>query len=192
MKKTNFRELLDLISKNGLTEALKIIKKNWKFIDNSGQNYKIEINDDENHPILDRLKDRTNNSLSLNEFNAKLQKGIDLILHKAKNGFFKKDISYIELTYTQSLFKVILMIKPNNKYLRISSIFEMSFKTANALHWDINEFFIEHPELESNKQIEEFYTMSNDYFAVEINERTGSSDVYLSDTNDIIKLELGE
>jgi hypothetical protein len=192
MHNTTFRELLYLTSKNGLSEALKIIKKNWKFIDNSGQNYKIEINDDENHPILDRIKDRTNNSLSLNEFNVKLQKGIDLILNKAKNGFFKKDISYIELTYTQSLFKVIIMIKPNSKYLRISSIFEMSFKTANALHWDIKEFFTEHPELEAHKRLEEFYTLSNDYFAVEINERTDSSDVYLSDTNDIIKLELKE
>lgn len=188
-----FRELYNLTEEIGLKEALKVIKKNWKFVDNSNQNYLIEINDSNSHSILSRIQTRTNNQLGLNQFNEKLQKGIDLILLKAKKGFFKKDISFIELTYSQSLFKVIFMIKPLEKYLRINSIFEMSFTTSNALYWNINEFFEEFPELKSQKLNEShFYTLNNNMFCVEINEKTNSYDVYLADNNDILKLEVTE
>lgn len=188
-----FRDLYNLTEEIGLEEALKIIKKNWKFIDNSNQNYKIQINDSNSHPILSRIQTRTNNQLGLNEFNQKLQKGIDLILFKAKNGFFKKDISFIELTYTQSLFKVIFMIKPLEKYLRINSIFELSFTTSNALYWTINEFFQEFPELKEQRLNEyHFYTLNNNMFCVEVNENTNSYDVYLADNNDILKMKVSE
>lgn len=188
-----FRDLYNLTEEVGLKEALKIIKKNWKFIDNSNQNYTIEINDSNSHSILSRIQTRTNNQLGLNQFNEKLQKGVDLILFKAKKGFFKKDISFIELTYSQSLFKVIFMIKPSQKYLRINSIFEMSFTTSNALYWDINEFFEEFPELKTQKLNEShFYTLNEDMFCVEINEKTNSYDVYLADNNDILKLGITE
>lgn len=188
-----FRDLYELTEKVGLEEALKVIKKNWKFIDNSNQNYTIEINDSNSHSILSRIQTRTNNQLGLNQFNEKLQKGIDLILFKAKKGFFKKDISFIELTYSQSLFKVIFMIKPLEKYLRINSVFEMSFTTSNALYWDINEFFEEFPELKSQKLNEsDFYTLSDNMFCVEVNENKNSYDVYLADNNDIFKLEITE
>ena len=72
-----------------LCEELKIVKKNWKFIDNTGQGYTIEINDTEAHPILSRIKTRTNSNLvKLNDMNSKLQLGVDLILKKAsKNNF---------------------------------------------------------------------------------------------------------
>jgi hypothetical protein len=188
-----FRKLYELTEKIGLDEALKVIKKNWKFTDNSNQKYTIEINDSNSHSILGRIQTRTNNQLGLNEFNKKLQKGVDLILLKAKNGFFKKDISFIELTYSQSLFKVIFMIKPTEKYLRINSIFEMSFTTSNALYWNINEFFEEFPELKTQRIDEShFYTMNNNMFCVEVNEEINSYDVYLADNNDIFKLDITE
>lgn len=189
-----FREFYNLTEKIGLAEALKIVKKNWKFTDKSKQDYEIEINDKENHSILKRIKERTNNQLGLNEFNEKLQKGVDLILFKAKKGFFKKDISFIELTFTESLFKVIFMIKPSQKYLRINSIFEMSFKTDNALYWDINEFIEEFPEFKQQISDEyHFYTLNENMFCVEVNEKTNSWDVYLSDPkHEILKMEINE
>lgn len=188
-----FRDLYELTEKSELSEALKVIKKNWKFVDNSKQDYTIEIHDNENHSILKRIKDRTNNQLGLNEFNSKLQKGVDLILRKAKKGLFKKEVSFVELTFAESLFKVIFMIKPSQKYLRISSIFEMSFKTDNALYWDINEFFEVFPELKSHRLDEsQFYTLCDDIFSAEINESSNSWDFYLTDVNDIAKLEIQE
>ena len=180
-----------------LCEELKIVKKNWTFNDNTDQGFTIEINDSSSHPILDRIKDRTN--IKLNDMNIKLQKGIDLILNKNSKGFFKHNVSYIELTYLKSNFKTIFMIKSNKKYLRISSIFELSYNTDGAFYWNINEFKEDHPEL--NVQILNLneskigcYFIDNlkddKFYTVEMNEKTNSYDVYISDYNDVYKLEI--
>lgn len=177
---------------NNIQEAIRILKKKWNLKDNITGSFKVEINDSESHSILDRIRDRTD--ISLNDMNSKLQLGVDLILKKESKGFFKKPISYIELTYKKSNFKVIFMIKPENKYLRVSSIFGIDFKTSNALYWDINEFIEINPEYKHSVKDFDFYTLDNSsedqFFSVEVNERTKSYDVYLSDTNDIYELEL--
>lgn len=177
-----------------INEGLKI-KKNWKFSDNTEtkEKYTIEINDSIEHSILDRIKDRTD--IKINDMNSKLQAGIDYILNKANKDFFKKDINYIDLKYTKSNFKVIFMIKPKTKYLRISSIFSLDMETKNSLHWEIKEFFNELPEFENiiNENLNyEFFTISNDLFMIELNERKGTHEVMLSDPNDIITFEINE
>jgi hypothetical protein len=177
-----------------INEGLKI-KKNWKFSDNTEtkEKYTIEINDSIEHSILDRIKDRTD--IKINDMNSKLQAGIDYILNKANKDFFKKDINYIELTYTNSKFKVIFMIKPKTKYLRISSIFNIDWDSKNSLKWEIKEFYNELPEFENsiNENLDyEFFTISNDSFMIELNERKGTHEVMLSDPNDIIQFEINE
>jgi hypothetical protein len=182
------KELLEV------NEALKI-KKNWKFSDNSDstEKYTIEINDSDEHSILDRIKDRTD--IKINAMNQKLQAGIDYILNKANKDFFKKDINYIDLKYTKSNFKVIFMIKPKTKYLRISSIFNIDWDSKNSLKWEIKEFYNELPEFKNsiNENLDyEFFTISNDSFMIELNERKGTHEVMLSDPNDIIQFEINE
>lgn len=170
-----------------LMEGLKIVKKNWKFT--HPDNYKVEINDTESHSILDRIKERVNPEIKLNDINPLLQKGVDLIIKKNEKGFFKKDISFIELTYKKSKFKAIIMIKSKTNYIRISSIFEINFKTENALIWDINEFYKELPEY-SNITLNEsvgFYILE-DYFCFERNK--DNIQVFLADINDVYSLEL--
>lgn len=182
------KELLEV------NEALKI-KKNWKFSNNSDstEKYTIEINDSDEHSILDRIKDRTD--IKINAMNQKLQAGIDYILNKANKDFFKKDINYIDLKYTKSNFKVIFMIKPKTKYLRISSIFNIDWDSKNSLKWEIKEFYNELPEFQNsiNENLDyEFFTISNDSFMIELNERKGTHEVMLSDPNDIIQFEINE
>ena len=182
-----FKSYLD--ETESLKEKLTIVKKKWSLKDNTDQGFTVEINDSETHPILDRIKDRTD--MKLNDMNAKLQKGVDYMLKKNSKGFFKHKVSYVELTYTESNFKAIFMIKPEQKYLRISSIFEMSYKTDGAFLWNINEFIQENPEYtEQLKENAEFYLLEEGFYNVEINERKDSFDVYLSDINDVIKLEI--
>ena len=110
-------------------------------------------------------------------------------------GFFKKDVSFIELTYKESNFKAIFMLKLNSKYLRVSSIFPLDFSTENALIWDINEFLTINPELKKkfkhtdlNESKVGFYVV--DEYSVEMNEPTDSYVVYLSDIEDVITLEV--
>lgn len=177
--------------KTYLDEKLTIVKKKWSLKDNTDQGFTVEINDSETHPILDRIKDRTD--MKLNDMNAKLQKGVDYMLKKNSKGFFKHKVSYVELTYTESNFKAIFMIKPEQKYLRISSIFEMSYKTDGAFLWNINEFLEQNPEYsDSINENAEFYLLEEGFYNVEINERNNSYDVYISDYNDVIKLEIQE
>lgn len=183
----NFKAFLD--EKESLKEKLTIVKKKWNLKDNTDQGFTVEINDSETHPILDRIKDRTD--MKLNDMNTKLQKGVDYMLKKNSKGFFKHKVSYVELTYTESNFKAIFMIKPEQKYLRISSIFEMSYKTDGAFLWNINEFLEQNPEYsDSINENAEFYLLEEGFYNVEINERSNSYDVYISDYNDVIKLEI--
>ena len=185
----NFKTFLD--EKEVLKEKLTIVKKKWSLKDNTDQGFTVEINDSETHPILDRIKDRT--EMKLNDMNAKLQKGVDYVLKKNSKGFFKHKVSYVELTYAESNFKAIFMIKPEQKYLRISSIFEMSYKTDGAFLWNINEFLEQNPEYsDSINENAEFYLLEEGFYNVEINERNNSYDVYISDYNDVIKLEIQE
>lgn len=176
-----------------LNEQLKIVKKKWNLKDTLNLGYEISINDSEEHSIVDRMQNRTD--VKLNDMNNKLQKGLDLILYKVKNNFFKRDINYVELTYKKSNFKAIFMIKPKNKFIRLSSIFEISYSTDNALLWNINEFLELNPEykyLVKSKAKYDFFTIDQNkfdrYFSVELNENKKSFDVYVSDTNDIEKL----
>ena len=185
----NFKTFLD--EKEALNEKLTIVKKKWNLKDNTDQGFTVEINDSETHPILDRIKDRT--EMKLNDMNAKLQKGVDYMLKKNSKGFFKHKVSYVELTYNESNFKAIFMIKPEQKYLRISSIFEMSYKTDGAFLWNINEFLEQNPEYsDSINENAEFYLLEEGFYNVEINERNNSYDVYISDYNDVIKLEINK
>lgn len=188
----NFKEYL-------VNEELKIVKKNWKLSDTTNQDFVVEINDSPSHSIIDRIKDRTD--MKLVNMNKKLQKGVDYILKKNQKGFFKYRVSYVELTYKKSNFKVIFMIKPEQKYLRISSIFEMSYNTEGAYYWNINEFIKDNPEfekdthhgLELNESKLAFYTIDNKkndkFFSVEMNEKTNSYDVYLSFPSDVILMD---
>ena len=113
-----------------LNEELKIVKKNWKL---TSKKYNVEINDKVQHSFLERISDRTN--LKYNEFGRKIQAGIDYI--DTKN--ITKDIM-IGLNYTKSNFIILFLVKPINKYLRVSTVLDSDMILKGSIKWDINEF----------------------------------------------------
>lgn len=120
--------------KEFISEELKIVKKNWKLeIDD----YTVEVNDKLDHDLLNRIYSRTN--LKTNQFNEKLQKGLDYINSKLKKGKITKDIM-IGINYTKSEFIVLFLVKPDSKYIRVSTVLDKDMIVKGSIKWDLNEF----------------------------------------------------
>ena len=184
MKFKLFRESL-------ITEDLKIVKKKWNI---KIPNYEVEVNDKkESHDMLKRIKDRT--LMTPKQIQGIIESGLKYIVKK--KSFFKNDKNFVELTFNKSKFKILILFKPENKYLRVSSIMSLDMDVTNALHWDINEFHEEFKyDITGNIFIAEtcdWCTVNlnedDDYFCIETNEITNSKDVYIADPTDVIKMD---
>ena len=46
----------------------------------------------------------------------------------------------IGLNYIKSNFIILFLIKPNNKYIRVSTILDKNMNQSGTVKWDINEF----------------------------------------------------
>jgi len=171
-----------------IIEALNIKKKNWNL---SLDGFKVELNDDIEHNLIDRIKDRTN--LSLNIIKDKLQNGLDYIGTKIEQDFFKNDKVLLSIDFTKSKFTALYLIKLQSKYIRVSSILsnDMIISKDIKVRWTLNEF----KELMIDyKDDSDFSTISlnkNDLmFIVEDNTKTKIKEVYLNDKDEFIHFVL--
>lgn len=114
-------------------EALKIVKKNWK---SDFDGYRVEYNDAQNHHLIPRIQERTD--ISLNELKKKLDLGIQYMIKKNEKGFFKKELS-VAIHFTESKFKALFYINPEEKYIRLQTILHPEMKTRNTIRWELNE-----------------------------------------------------
>ena len=120
-----------------LNEDLKIVKKNWNLNLPNLPEWTITINDKLNHNLIDRIDIRTD--IGLNRMNIKIQKGLNYISKKIIKNKIQQDVM-IGLNYIKSNFIILFLIKPNNKYIRVSTILDKNMNQSGTVKWDINEF----------------------------------------------------
>lgn len=125
-----FRNMLEAVEKHGISEALKVVKKNWKL---ELPGWKIEINDKLDHSLLDRIAERTN--LKSNQFSEKMRKGLEYVSKKN----IKKTVM-IGLYFKKSNFTILYLVNPKDKFIRISSVLDSSMDVVNSIKWELNEF----------------------------------------------------
>lgn len=99
--------------------------------------YKIEINDSKLHDIVERIMNRT--KLNVEDFNKRLKSGLSLIIHKCNTGKITSK-NMVALEYLKSEFKILFLVNPEEKYIRISSVLDKDMFTKGAIRWNINEF----------------------------------------------------
>jgi len=135
MKSTN-QEFTNYIYLQIINEALRIVKKKWE--DSLGD-YKIEYNDVEKHQLLSRIIDRT--GVSINDMKKKIFNAIKEVVNKLDNKEITQK-SMLEFNFTKSLFKLLIMVNPENKYIRISSVLGKDMSTKNTIPFKIDESFL--------------------------------------------------
>ena len=128
MEKTrSFRSLL---------EVLKIVSKNWNIkIDG----WEVQVNDKVEHSLYQRIQ-RTN--LDYKDLKEKIILGIKYVINKAN-----KENMYA-LYYKKSDFTILLLVKPETKFVRLSTILDSGMQFKGGLKWDINEFKNDFPEID--------------------------------------------
>lgn len=122
---------------NEISEALKIVKKNWT---SDFEGYEVDYNDTQGHELIPRIQSRTD--ITLNDIKSKLDKAINYIIYKDKQGFFKNTLS-VAITFKESDFKALFLINPETKYIRLNTILSGDMITKNTIRWDLNENLIE-------------------------------------------------
>ena len=120
-----------------LNEDLKIVKKNWNLNLPNLPEWTVTINDKLNHNLIDRIDIRTD--IGLNKMNIKIQKGLNYISKKIIKNKIQQDVM-IGLNYIKSNFIILFLVKPNNKYIRVSTILDKNMNQSGTVKWDINEF----------------------------------------------------
>lgn len=124
----------EISDKSEMTEDLKIVKKNWSF-DIPG--YTVDINDKVQHSLLQRAQLRTRTPL--NKIHKAMQHGLEYIVKKINSGKISNRVM-ISLTFTKSEFKLLVLVNPDEKYLRVSTIMNPDMETKRDIKWNLNEF----------------------------------------------------
>lgn len=127
----SFKEYIDEVV--SMRRPLKMVKKNWK-TDYPG--YTVEFNNLEDHPLIPRIQERTN--LSINDIQGIFDKAIKYLIKKNDKGFFKRK-SMVEFIMKKSEFKVLIMINPDDNYIRFSTVLSMDMPSKNTIKWTLNE-----------------------------------------------------
>jgi len=109
------------------------------------KNYKIEFNNLSDHELIPRILNRT--KIDLKEAKSKFEKAIDYVIKKNELGFFKNK-SMVEMTMKKSEFKIMIMINPDDNYIRVSTVLSMDMPTKNTIKWNMNEENIDFIQLE--------------------------------------------
>jgi len=134
-----FKSFLDELKRmeelsDPIDESLNIVKKNWS-LDIPG--YTVDVNDKVQHSLLQRAQLRTRQPL--NKIHKAMQHGLEYIVKKIENGKISNR-TMISLTFTKSDFKLLVLVNPDEKYLRISTIMNTDMKTKRDIKWNLNEF----------------------------------------------------
>jgi len=144
LKFKSFRDELDL--RTSLSEEIKIIKKNWDF---KVPDYTIDINDQIKHSLTQRAQLRT--QVPLNTVKNAIQKGLEYVSHKVQENKLTNR-TMISVTFTKSDFKALILVNPDEKYLRVSTIMDSDTPTKKDIKWNLNEFKEKFWNLEVNDQ----------------------------------------
>jgi len=117
-----------------VSEELKIKKKNWKL---EIPGYEVDVNDKIQHSLLQRAQLRTR--VPLKQVQTAMQHGLEYIVKKIDN---KKltNRTMVSLTFTKSDFKTLVLVNPDEKYLRVSTIMNTDMPTKKDIKWNLNEF----------------------------------------------------
>jgi len=132
MRFKSFQEELKL--REELSEELKIKSKNWNF---NVKNWSVEVNDKIKHSLIQRSQLRT--EAPLNTVKKAIQTGLDYIVKKVDNNKLTNR-TMVSLTFTKSDFKVLVLVNPDEKYLRVSTIMNTDMQTKKDIKWNLNEF----------------------------------------------------
>ncbi len=116
-----------------INEKLTIIKKKWK---TNFPGYTVEYHDVQAHNLIPRIQDRSD--ISLADIGKKFEKAINYMIKKNEKGFFKQK-TMVEFTLTKSQFKVLIMINPDDSYIRFSTILSMDMPSKNTIKWKLSE-----------------------------------------------------
>jgi hypothetical protein len=164
-------------------ESLKIVKKNWN-PKSRVPGWQIIINDGDGHNLIDRVKDRTN--LSTNEAKEKIQKAVDYVSKKIENGWFDKgknagNTRMMAINFEKSKFKMLVLVDPRQKVIRISTILSDDMTTRRTINWDLKEFLQEFPELEKEAKYQnesDFAPIADYSFMIEYDEKYNENRVF--------------
>lgn len=118
-------------------EAIRIVTKKWK-TDFPG--YTVEYNDLQSHNLIPRIQDRTD--LTLGQIGKIFEKAIEYIIKKNEKGFFRGK-AMVEFEMKKSQFKVLIMINPDDKYIRFSTVLSMDMPSKGTIKWNLNEEEVE-------------------------------------------------
>ena len=130
-----------------IIEAIKIVRKAdkktnpkklaiMKYVGKNDYSWRISFYNTKDHNFEDKIKDRTD--LDWKTVEEKISRGIDYLLKRWKSGKIKNKVA-IALTFTESKFKVIYDLNPENKFLKVITILDYDMKTKNAIKWSIDE-----------------------------------------------------
>ena len=123
-------------------EALKIKNKKFKYNGTMNQEMQYELiyKNTNDHNFTDRVQDRTD--LTPGKVQTLISIGIDYILKRVKSGKIKDNIA-IGLKYKKSKVKIIFIVNPWLKYIKVATILDNDMKITNAVKWTINERFVD-------------------------------------------------
>lgn len=121
-----------------LQEALNIKRKSFKYYGtlNDEMGYDLIYKDSDDHNFTSRVKERTD--VTPKEASIAISKGIDYILTRVKSGKIS-DKAAFAITFKKSKFKVVFIINPWLKFLKIATILGYDMETKNAIKWTIKE-----------------------------------------------------
>ena len=115
-------------------EELKIVKKNWDF---KIPGYEVDVNDKIQHSLIQRAQLRT--EVPLKTAKKAIQSGLEYIAKKIDNNKLTNR-TMVSLTFTKSDFKTLVLVNPDEKYLRVSTIMNTDMPTKKDIKWNLNEF----------------------------------------------------
>ena len=98
--------------------------------------YKIIVNDTEDHPLIPKMKSRTNETLET--MNSKVQTGIDKMM---KNFLFQKQFNYKTycIIYNKSRFKIILKANKILKQIIFDTILSYGMHQSDTSDINLQE-----------------------------------------------------
>jgi hypothetical protein len=132
-----------------ILEEIRFKFKKLKYVGKNDYGFKIQFSNDAEHNLLDRIKDRTD--LDYKKVQEIISRGIDYILKRWKSGKIKNRME-IDLHFTKSNFKTVILINPDDKYLRVKTILTPKMPTKRTIKWNLDEdlgieYFIENEEI---------------------------------------------
>lgn len=109
--------------------------KNWNL---KFENYRIIVNDNNDHNLINRLNLRTNETLE--SMNNKIQKAINKVMESVKFGKINLNLDF-SVRFLISKFKIIINVNEDNKIIKIKTILKFNQYDSGVNFIHLNEKF---------------------------------------------------